>query len=246
MNFASLFNMMLLVYYKPFIKKWQNIQEIINEVMILVVVYHLFYFTAWNYDMPLRDKIGKSLVVLLLINIFLINLLPMAYVQVKETIVNYRNNKVVKQNEKTLQRAAKRMLDAYQNLERFANNEMQRQKVLQMYREELKNEEEEYDDEDDFEDEESGRRMSFKMSARGIKRVMFDDKNPLAALADLPSDPFQRPHIPTTSIMKPTEYRISERRIGKLVQVSLPLPYLNESEGDKATPQSAIEKLNNF
>jgi len=63
-------------YAKPFERHSQYVIETINEVTVIMIIYHVFCFTEFVPDPKTRHTVGWSLIVTitcnLLINVFLI------------------------------------------------------------------------------------------------------------------------------------------------------------------------------
>ena len=67
LNLQSLAMIIVVEWIKPFTSNLQHNLEIFNEICILFVNYHLLTFTDFQPNPEVRDKIGKNLVLLLVL-----------------------------------------------------------------------------------------------------------------------------------------------------------------------------------
>ena len=67
-NFLILFHLMYLLYVQPYEDKWDQARSIINEVILLVLNYHLFLFTDY-VDTSAYRYVANSAIYIVWINI---------------------------------------------------------------------------------------------------------------------------------------------------------------------------------
>ena len=58
--FLLIANVMLLKYLRPYTEQFSETREVLNEVLIMFMAYHMFAFTDYIPDPILRHKIGIS------------------------------------------------------------------------------------------------------------------------------------------------------------------------------------------
>lgn len=61
----------LIGYIPPYTDRKMNNMELVNEAFILLITYHFYTFTAFTPDVETREQVGKSLLVVTIISIFL-------------------------------------------------------------------------------------------------------------------------------------------------------------------------------
>ena len=59
----------LIGYIPPFIERIMNTMELINEVFVLILTYHLYTFTDFTPDVQTREEVGKSLIAITILSI---------------------------------------------------------------------------------------------------------------------------------------------------------------------------------
>ena len=60
---------MFIIHVGPWKDRGLNRVEILNEITILAVQYHLFFFTDWANSIETKNLFGKSMVVVATLNI---------------------------------------------------------------------------------------------------------------------------------------------------------------------------------
>ena len=60
LTLTGIFTVMLIGIKKPFKKKIRNTVEILEESVILMLMYHMFCFTDWINDLTLQHILGYS------------------------------------------------------------------------------------------------------------------------------------------------------------------------------------------
>ena len=63
--------MSLTGYIEPMVMNLENRMELVNEIFTLVFTYHLYQFTNFIVDINARSMVGKSLIYLTSVNVFL-------------------------------------------------------------------------------------------------------------------------------------------------------------------------------
>ena len=58
-------------YIEPMVMNLENRMELVNEIFTLVFTYHLYQFTNFIVDINARSMVGKSLIYLTSVNVFL-------------------------------------------------------------------------------------------------------------------------------------------------------------------------------
>ena len=56
---------------KPMTEKVSNNMDLVNEAFVLLTTYHLYQFTEFMTDLDNRSLVGKSLMILIIINVVL-------------------------------------------------------------------------------------------------------------------------------------------------------------------------------
>ena len=82
--YINQFFLMFIMYNRIFKSKYEQVMSNINEIIILLTVYHLFCFTYFVPDALTREVVGTSLISLTVLN-FLINLLPTILFLIRDT-----------------------------------------------------------------------------------------------------------------------------------------------------------------
>ena len=67
-NFSCLFYTMFQLYYAPLTDHIEHIRMIVNEITVLVVVYHQFCFTDFISDYHTQNSVGTSLIFFVILN----------------------------------------------------------------------------------------------------------------------------------------------------------------------------------
>jgi len=63
--------MMTSGFTEPMTEKVSNNMDLINEAFVLLTTYHLYQFTEFMTDLDNRSLVGKSLMILIIINVVL-------------------------------------------------------------------------------------------------------------------------------------------------------------------------------
>jgi len=66
---SSIFQIILVGFIMPYKKKRHNLSEMINEVVTIFIMYHIFCFTSWVPDANIRYNIGYSCLVFNFLNL---------------------------------------------------------------------------------------------------------------------------------------------------------------------------------
>ena len=77
-------NVILLLYIKPYTTKGQNLMETINEVVAMLIMYHMFMFTDFVPDPTTRFQLGFSCIVFIAVHL-LMNLSVIIVGSIKHT-----------------------------------------------------------------------------------------------------------------------------------------------------------------
>jgi hypothetical protein len=56
---------------KPMTEKVSNNMDLVNEAFVLLTTYHLYQFTEFMTDLDNRNLVGRSLMLLIIINVVL-------------------------------------------------------------------------------------------------------------------------------------------------------------------------------
>jgi hypothetical protein len=56
---------------EPMTEKVSNTMDLVNETFVLLTTYHLYQFTEFMTDLDNRSLVGKSLMLLIIINVVL-------------------------------------------------------------------------------------------------------------------------------------------------------------------------------
>lgn len=56
---------------EPMTEKVSNTMDLVNEAFVLLTTYHLYQFTEFMTDLDNRSLVGKSLMILIIINVVL-------------------------------------------------------------------------------------------------------------------------------------------------------------------------------
>ena len=92
-----------------------NRMELFNEAFVLLTTYHLYQFTEFMTDLQNRSYVGKSLMILIIVNVLInigvtvIQTSTLAARRLKLRYLRWRQNKRIKEQfDKKLQKAAAR------------------------------------------------------------------------------------------------------------------------------------------
>ena len=114
-NFHALLMMITSGTIEPVTEVVGNKMELFNEAFVLLTTYHLYQFTEFMTDLQNRSYVGKSLMILIIVNV-LINIgvtvsqtSALAARKLKLRYLRWRQNKRIKEQfDKKLQKAAAR------------------------------------------------------------------------------------------------------------------------------------------
>jgi hypothetical protein len=56
---------------EPMTEKVSNTMDLVNEAFVLLTTYHLYQFTEFMTDLDNRSLVGRSLMILIIINVVL-------------------------------------------------------------------------------------------------------------------------------------------------------------------------------
>ena len=114
-NFHALLMMITSGTIEPVTEVTGNRMELFNEAFVLLTTYHLYQFTEFMTDLQNRSYVGKSLMILIIVNV-LINIAVivkqtsfLAARKLKLRYLRWRQNKRIKEQlDKKLEKAAYR------------------------------------------------------------------------------------------------------------------------------------------
>ena len=114
-NFHALLMMITSGTIEPVTEVTGNRMELFNEAFVLLTTYHLYQFTEFMTDLQNRSYVGKSLMILIIVNV-LINIAVivkqtsfLAARKLKLRYLRWRQNKRIKEQlENKLKKAAAR------------------------------------------------------------------------------------------------------------------------------------------
>ena len=100
MIFFGLISIVLIALQKPF--KGSNLVEMGHEIVILLIMYHMFCFTEFVPDPEVRNLIGYSVVLITFLHLIAFYTLVI-YFAVKAAIQKCRTNSTMKKSKNSIQ-----------------------------------------------------------------------------------------------------------------------------------------------
>ena len=99
---TGVFTIILLGYTKPFVSKWRNMFEAVEEYSIIVIMYHIFCFTDWLPDLEVRHNLGYSIILCMALQLFTI-LGIMLFLSLRSCILACRRKRQIRASLKKAQ-----------------------------------------------------------------------------------------------------------------------------------------------
>lgn len=99
---SGIATIILLGYTKPFTSNSANRKEIIQEIIIIFISYHIFCFSSWLPDLKMRHWIGYSIIACVLAQLF-VTLLVIAIQSLHNHCISLKRRKLLRKSKRLAQ-----------------------------------------------------------------------------------------------------------------------------------------------